>query len=112
MKNRILVYFFLLHFSLSLGGFLGLYGWVAAAQDAATAPVATAPLATVSWIEGLVRFGLLQPLAHWVLASGAITWWTWSGLAALVGLFAVNSLLVSVVAGIGLRRWQMRRTHA
>lgn len=112
MKSSVLVQFFLLHYSLSLGGFLGLYGWAAAAQDAATAPTADAQLAVVSWIEGLVQFGLLQPLAHWVLASGAISWWTWSGLAALAGLFAVNSLLVSVVAGIGLRRWQMRRTHA
>lgn len=87
MKLYIFIGALLLHFGLSLGAFLGLNGWTAAAQDSGTfAPAA-------GWLELPLHFILLQPLAHWILAAVAIRWWTWPGLATVAVLFASNSAL-------------------
>jgi len=117
MKNKVFIILFLIHFGLSLVGFLGLSAWALAVQDAgpaglaavapeasaALAPQAEVAVAALGWLEGLLRFGLLQPIAHWVLAGTVIAWWTWPGLAALTALIAVNSLVAAGFAYLCLR---------
>jgi hypothetical protein len=93
MISKGLAIFFLIHFGLSLAAFLGLNTAAVAAADAG---------ADAGWlpvIELPVRYLLLQPVAHWVLANLAIAWWTWPGLVALGLVAAANS---AVVCGIGL----------
>ena len=83
------------HFVLSVASFLVLEALGLALQDAGSASWALA------WLEVPVRFGLLQPLAHWVLRHLAIAWWTWPGLLATILLFSLNSLVaVALLAGI------------
>jgi len=95
MKIKILVLLFLIHFALSLCGFLALSGWALSSADADI----SGTLPRVGWLESIVHFGLLQPVAHWVLSMELVAWWTWAGLMALTGLFAVNSgVVVAVVA--------------
>ena len=88
MKNRPIALGLALHFGLSLGGFLGLYGWAAGVQDGP----ASAP--SLGWLELVLRFVVLQPLAHWVLDAIPVQWWTWPGLTRLSLLFLLNSLVV------------------
>jgi len=87
LKYRLLIALYLLHFGLSLTGFLGLQSWVLSAQDAGIAACGSA------WLEIPVHFGLLQPVAHWVLRWASLAWWTWSGLATLTVLIGLNSLV-------------------
>ncbi|HUF71308.1 MAG TPA: hypothetical protein VMR74_00235 [Gammaproteobacteria bacterium] len=102
MKNRLLIVGFILHFGLSLGGFVGLYGWAVGAQDAGT----VAP--SLGWVEVALRFVLLQPLAHWVLEAAPVAWWTWSGLASIAVLFGLNSAIVGAVVAVFLRSFRRR----
>lgn len=101
MKSRLLVLGWLVHFGLSLGGFLGLYGFAAGVQDAGTA------VPGLGWLEVVLRFVLLQPLAHWALEAVSVAWWTWPGLGAVATVFALNSL--AVVAAIGACLVALRR---
>jgi hypothetical protein len=89
------------HFALSLGAFVGLKGWAVGVQDAGTA-VDGAP-----WLEGLVDWVLLQPLAHWVVEGVAIAWWTWPGLATTAVLFGLNSVVVAALASAALETLRM-----
>ncbi len=89
------------HFAISSGGFLLVNGGALAAQDAGvTAPV-------LAWLDIPLRYFLLQPLAHWVLAAFAVPWWTWPGLALTAALFALNSVLF-VTAAV----WLLRQARA
>lgn len=91
MTKKYLSGFLIGHFWLSLGAFLGLNGWLLAAQDGGT------EAAGAVWIAWLVNFVLLQPLAHWILAAFPFAWWTWPGLLMLAGLLACNSSLLAAV---------------
>ena len=102
MKTRLLIVGFILHFGLSLGGFVGLYGWAAGAQDAGTV------VPSLGWVEVALRFVLLQPLAHWVLDAVSVAWWTWSGLASIAVLFGINSALVGAIVAAFLRGFRGR----
>lgn len=95
MKLRIFILCLILHCGLSLGAFLGLNGWAAGVQDSG------ASAAAASWLELLLHFILLQPLAHWVLAAVAIRWWSWPGLATLSALLGLNSTVaVTLIWGL------------
>jgi hypothetical protein len=95
LKEKTFIYLVTGHFLLSLAAFLVLYGWGVASQDAETASRA------LVWLEIPVQLGLLQPLAHWVLGSVAIAWWTWPGLLVTVLLLALNSVAAcGLLAGI------------
>ena len=87
MINKKIYLLFWIHFALGLGGFLAISGWALGSADGGV----SVPLAAPFWVERIVHFGLLQPVAHWVLSAGVVAWWTWSGLIALVALIAVNS---------------------
>jgi len=94
---------YLFHFGLSLTGFLGLQSWALSAQDGGITARGSA------WLEIPVHFGLLQPVAHWVLRWAGVAWWTWSGLATLVVLIGLNSLVAcGALAGFQrvLRVWR------
>jgi hypothetical protein len=96
--------FFWIHFALGLGGFLALSGWALGSADGGI----EVPAAVAGWVERIVHFGLLQPLAHWVLSAGIVAWWTWPGLIALIALIAVNSVAAVALAALvvlGRRRW-------
>ncbi|MGD8339610.1 MAG: hypothetical protein PVH89_02440 [Gammaproteobacteria bacterium] len=105
MIKRYILVFLAMHFVLSAVCFFGLYGWGVAVQDA------DAPSATVAWLEFPLRYGLLQPLAHWLLDSGAIAWWTWPGMLTVLLLLGLNSLaasgaLAAILAAVGYYRGQ------
>lgn len=108
MKYRFLLIGIALHFCLSLGLFLGLYGWAVGVQDAGAAA------APIGWVELPLRFVLLQPLAHWVLDAAAIAWWTWPGLGIIAVLFGLNSIVavVAVRAVLNVRQWRGRSGRA
>ena len=82
------------HAAMSLAGFwsLSIVGLAAADSDLAMVPWWLAPL------EHAVRFVLLQPLAHWVLALLEVRYWTWPGLALSTVLIGANSAVAIVVA--------------
>lgn len=101
MINKKIVLLFWIHFALGLGGFLTISGWALGSADGGI----TAPLAVAGWVERIVQFGLLQPIAHWVLSAGIVAWWTWSGLIALVALIAVNSGVAVALIVLGRRRF-------
>lgn len=109
MKNRLLVFAFLLHVGVSLGAFIGLNAWAVGIQDAGTPPTA------LVWAEFPVNFVLLQPIAYWVVDGLAIAWWTWPGLATLAALVGLNSAIVVIAVaacGAALRRWSNRGREA
>jgi len=114
MINKQLFPIFLLHFALGLGGFLALSAWSLGSADAAIATDATtetaaesvAESAATGWVEGIVHYGLLQPVAHWVLSAGLIAWWTWPGLLALIVLIAANSAVVAALYGLARHRFR------
>jgi len=101
MINKKIVLLFWIHFALGLGGFLALSGWALGSADGGIA----VPVAVAGWVERIVHFGLLQPIAHWVLAAGVIAWWTWPGLLALIVLSAVNSGAAVALIVLGRRRF-------
>jgi hypothetical protein len=102
LKKRYIIVGFLLHFGLSLGGFVGLYGWAAGVQDGGAAA------APSGWLEAALRYVLLQPLAHWVLEAVAIAWWTWAGLGGVALVFAINSAVVVGAAAVLARTFRSR----
>jgi hypothetical protein len=81
------------HFVLSFGGFwlISIVGFAVAESNFASSPSWLVPL------EKIVTFGLLQPVAYWVLAVGAIRYWTWLGLALSTLLIAVNSAVAITI---------------
>jgi hypothetical protein len=122
LNNKLFIVILAIHFVLSLAGFLALSGWALATADATTAPIESAPAVTSTgqsgtryavsgWLAGVVHFGLLQPLAHWVLQTGAIAWWTWPGLLGLLVLIGVNSTIVARLSSLGIRSLRKRRSR-
>jgi len=103
-KNNIAI--FVAHAALSLGGFLSLNAWAIATQDAG--------VTATGWyrLEILVHYVLLQPLAHWVLQSVTIVWWTWPGLLVLTALLLLNSVIFAVLLATLLRRARSWRSPA
>jgi len=102
MIKRLIILLFSLHAGLSLGGFLLLNSLALAAQDTGSA------VGWIAWLEIPLHFVLLQPFAHWVLATATIAWWTWPGLALLTALLAVNSAIFAALAAAVLRRLRIR----
>jgi hypothetical protein len=109
MINKKLSLIFLIHFALGLGGFLAISGWALGSADAeisGSLTVSAGPSAVSGWFERIVHFGLLQPIAHWVLSAGVVRWWTWAGLIALIAVIAVNSGVVVALVGLGTRGYR------
>lgn len=112
MKYRYLLLIFLVHWGLGLAGFMGISAWAIALQDAEPLVETGSYAASLRWFELLLRYGLLQPLAHWVLRALQIDWWVWSGLIQLAVVLAANSLIVVGLAAAASRHvhaWRSRR---
>jgi len=105
MKRKGLAALFLVHFTLGLGGFLMLSGWALGSADSEI----TGASGPTGWFATVVHFGLLQPVAHWVLSLGVVRWWTWAGLIALIALIALNSGVV--VAAVWFVRDRIRQSR-
>ena len=106
MINKNIIAIFVAHAVLSLGGFLSLNGWAIAAQDAGTGSTG------LYWLETLLHYVLLQPLAHWVLRAVTLVWWTWPGFLLLTALLVLNSVMFAVLFATVLRRARSRRNPA
>lgn len=61
-------------------------------------------------LEKFVMFVLLQPLAYWVLATGAIRYWTWFGLTLSIIVFIANSVLAISIVRVAVRLASQRST--
>ncbi len=103
MNKQFIIALAIVHWVLTAVGFMLVYGGAIAAQDAGTAAAALA------WLEWPLRFGLLQPLAHWVLAGFPIAWWTWPGLVVLMALFALNSVITAGIIASLVTAWRAWR---
>jgi hypothetical protein len=107
MKDRLLIGFYIVHASLSFGGFLLFASWVVGFQDGGGADPGLAPSA----FGVLVHYVLLQPVAHWVLALAGFRWWTWAGLGAVLAVVLINSLIVAIAVGALRRAVSDRSAH-
>lgn len=83
------------HFVLSTVGFwlVAVVAFAVAESNYGPAPWWLAPL------EKVVSFGLLQPVAYWIVTLATLRYWTWTGLFLSTAVFAANSL-----AAIGICR--------
>jgi hypothetical protein len=106
MINRNIIAVFFAHAMLSLGGFLSLNGWAIAIQDGGAAATGW------YWLEFLLHSVVLQPLAHWVLQSVTIVWWTWPGFLVLTALLVLNSAIFALLLALLLRRVRSWRSPA
>lgn len=109
MKINYIVAFCVIHWLLSFVAYLVLYGLGLSLQDAGSAS------GVLAWLEWPLRYGLLQPVAHWAIDSAVAAAWTWSGLVVTAMLVAVNSIVVSAVLAafvLALRLWRSRRQDA
>lgn len=104
LKKRVFVCLVTAHLLLSAGSFLVLQGLGVALQDAGMTS------RVLAWLEILVQFFLLQPLAHWVLGGVEIAWWTWPGLLLTILLLALNSLAVGALLAGSLALFQRGRS--
>ena len=83
----------LAHFVATIAAF-----WLAAIAGAG---VADSQSGIAPWwlsaLEALLTFGLLQPLAYWVVTLATVPYWTYPGLALTIAVFAVNSIVAVTV---------------
>jgi hypothetical protein len=98
MRKNTFIGFVLLHFALSLVGFYGINALAIGAQDSGASSTGW------SWIEPFIQFGLLQPLAFWLLLVLPVRWWTWLGLTLTATLLLANSLIACGLAASLFRR--------
>lgn len=94
----------MLHAALSLAAYVGLNAWAVGLIDSGGVEPGTA-FATVRVV---VDYGLLQPLAYWILTGTGIAWWTWPGLG-LAACVALGNSLIQIGVGVALWRWLRRR---